>query len=235
MPAIAGAAAQSRRTREEIEAALRDYLGATEVIWLENGIAGDDTHGHIDDLARFANRDTVVTVVEPDRAETNYSVLQENLSILRARKDLETVTLPMPEPVYSMASVCQQLCQFYVANRLVLVPNSSTGTTALALDTIARLFPDREIVGIPATDCGSGSRNSSLYDSSNNRRPQPDIERVRVVAEGTAAQVDAQLPRSWCCVPVRLRRAAAAMVMIDFADHYATEWVDRLCRGNTVR
>ena len=92
-------------TRKELEAIFRDYLGVTNVLWLKNGIAGDDTHGHVDDLARFVNPTTVVTVVENDPSEANYQPLQENLALLREMKDqdgrpLRIETLPMPDPVY---------------------------------------------------------------------------------------------------------------------------------------
>jgi len=141
------------RTPQEIETALRDYLGATEVIWLENGIVGDDTHGHIDDLARFVSADTVVTVVEPDKSEDNYAALQENLGILQARADVRTVTLPMPSPVYFDGQrLPASYANFYIANGLVLVPTFMDKNDRVALNTIAELFPDREIIGVPATD-----------------------------------------------------------------------------------
>jgi agmatine deiminase len=141
------------RTRQDIEGALRDYLGVTEVIWLENGIVGDDTHGHVDDLARFVTADTVVTVVEEDKSEDNYAALQENLEILRARKDLRTVTLPMPAPVYFDGQrLPASYANFYIANELVLMPTFMDKNDRVALNTLAELFPDRQIVGIPATD-----------------------------------------------------------------------------------
>lgn len=136
-----------------LEAALRDGLGVTDVIWLENGIVGDDTHGHVDDLSRFVNRDTVVTVVESDRGSDNYAALAENLAILEARKDLHTIPLPMPEPVYFDGQrLPASYANFYIANRLVLVPTFMDRNDRVALNTLATLFPDREIVGIPATD-----------------------------------------------------------------------------------
>ncbi|HEY3742325.1 MAG TPA: agmatine deiminase family protein [Bryobacteraceae bacterium] len=141
------------RTQEEMEAALRDYLGATEVIWLENGIVGDDTHGHVDDLARFVSADTVVTVVEEDKTEENYALLAENLAILKARADLRVVTLPMPAPVYFDGQrLPASYANFYIANKLVLVPTFMDRNDRVALNTIASLFPDREIIGVPATD-----------------------------------------------------------------------------------
>jgi agmatine deiminase len=141
------------RSQEEIETALHDYLGATEVIWLENGIVGDDTHGHVDDLARFVSADTVVTVVEHDKSEDNYALLQENLAILKGRTDLRTVTLPMPEPIsFDGQRLPASYANFYIANKLVLVPTFMDKNDRVALNTLAELFPDREIIGVPATD-----------------------------------------------------------------------------------
>lgn len=140
-------------SRKQIENTLREYLGIREVIWLNRGIEGDDTHGHIDDLARFTSRDTVVTVTEPDRSDPNHELLKENLALLRARKDLETVTLPMPEPVYYAGQrLPASYANFYIANGLVLVPTFIDKHDAAALRTVARLFPDRQVVGIPCRD-----------------------------------------------------------------------------------
>jgi agmatine deiminase len=141
------------RTREEIEAALRDYLGGERVLWLRDGIAGDDTHGHIDDLARFVAPDTIVTVVEDDPAEANYEPLQENLTILKGFEGIRIATLPMPEPVYFDGQrLPASYANFYIANRLVLVPVFNDAKDRIALNTLAELFPDREVVGIGATD-----------------------------------------------------------------------------------
>jgi agmatine deiminase len=145
-------------TREQIETVLRDYLGATNVLWLRNGIAGDDTHGHIDDLARFVDPSTVVTVVESDRAEANYAPLAENLALLKSMKDksghpLRVETLPMPEPVFFAGQrLPASYANFYIANRIVLVPTFSDPNDRVALATLAALFPDRQIVGIPCRD-----------------------------------------------------------------------------------
>jgi agmatine deiminase len=141
------------RSQQEIETALQDYLGATDIIWLENGIAGDDTHGHIDDIARFVSADTVVAAVEDDKSEDNYALLQENLAILKARADLRIVTLPMPAPVhFDGQRLPASYANFYIANRLVLVPTFMDRNDRVALNTIAELFPGREIIGVPATD-----------------------------------------------------------------------------------
>src|SRR5579863_6534955 len=107
---------------QEIETALGDYLGIDRVLWLRNGIAGDDTHGHVDDLARFTDRDTVVTMVEADRGQANHLPLKENLARLRARADLKVATMPMPEPIYFSGQLLPaSYANFYIANKLVLV------------------------------------------------------------------------------------------------------------------
>ncbi len=140
-------------TRDQIEAKFRDYLGVNEVIWLRNGIAGDDTHGHVDDLARFVSANKVVTVVEDDKSDYNYEPTHENLALLRERGDLEVATLPMPSPVYFDGQrLPASYANFYIANKLVLVPTFQDKNDRIALNTIAELFPGREVVGIACTD-----------------------------------------------------------------------------------
>jgi len=140
-------------SRRALEAALKKFLGAGEVIWLGCGIAGDDTHGHIDDIARFTSVDTVVTAVEPDRSDPNHEPLEENLARLRARGDLRVATLPMPEPVFfGDQRLPASYANFYIANGLVLVPTFADRNDRPALNTLARLFPDREVVSIPCRD-----------------------------------------------------------------------------------
>jgi agmatine deiminase len=140
-------------SRRRMEQAFQKYLGVTETIWLNRGIAGDDTHGHVDDVARFTSKDTVVTVVEPDKSDLNHEPLKENLARLRARSDLRVATLPMPEPVFfNRQRLPASYANFYIANRLVLVPTFADPLDRVALNTLARLFPDREIVGIPCRD-----------------------------------------------------------------------------------
>jgi agmatine deiminase len=145
-------------TREQVEIVLRDYLGATHVLWLRNGIAGDDTHGHVDDLARFVDATTVVTVIESDPAEANHAPLAENLALLKTMKDqsgaaLRIETLPMPEPVFFAGQrLPASYANFYIANRLVLVPMFSDPNDRVALTTLASLFPDRQVIGIPCRD-----------------------------------------------------------------------------------
>ncbi len=139
-------------SRRQIETALRDYLGLRKIIWLRNGIAGDDTHGHVDDLARFVNPETVVIASEPDRADPNYEPLRENLALLR-KQPLRVVKLPMPNPVvFDGRRLPASYANFYIANRLVLVPTFNDPHDRIALNTLARLFPDREVVGIHALE-----------------------------------------------------------------------------------
>jgi agmatine deiminase len=145
-------------SRKELEEILRDYLGITHVLWLKNGIVGDDTHGHVDDLARFVNPTTVVTVVEPDPLEANYDPLRENLALLREMKDqdgrpLRVDTLPMPAPVYFDGQrLPASYANFYVANQIVLAPTFNDPNDALALTKLADLFPGRKIIGIACLD-----------------------------------------------------------------------------------
>ena len=145
-------------SRKELGQIFRDYLGVTHILWLKNGIAGDDTHGHIDDLARFVNPTTVITVVENDPSEVNYQPLQENLALLREMRDqaghpLRVETLPMPDPVFFDGQrLPASYANFYIANQLVLVPTFNDPHDALALTKLAGLFPDREVVGIACLD-----------------------------------------------------------------------------------
>ena len=140
-------------TRQQIETTLYYYLGIDEVIWLRNGIAGDDTHGHVDDLARFVNENTVVTVVETDKSDYNYEPTHENLALLRDRKDLRVVTLPMPSPIYFDGQrLPASYANFYIANKLVLVPTFQDKNDRIALNTLADLFPGRDVIGIACTD-----------------------------------------------------------------------------------
>jgi agmatine deiminase len=139
--------------RHGYEKAFRDFLGVRETIWLHRGIVGDDTHGHVDDLARFTDVDTVVTAVERDRADANYDLLRENLAILKARKDLRVATLPMPEPVvFAGQRLPASYANFYIANGMVLVPTFTDKNDAVALNAMQKLFPAREVVGIPCRD-----------------------------------------------------------------------------------
>jgi len=139
-------------SREELEQIFARYLGIERTIWLKNGIAGDDTHGHIDDLARFVDQNTVAIVQENDRAEANYEPLRENLALLK-KTGLRIATLPMPAPVYFDGQrLPASYANFYIANSLVLVPQFNDPMDRVALNTLAKLFQDREVVGIYCRD-----------------------------------------------------------------------------------
>ena len=147
-----------RFTKRDYEQLFRDYLGVANVVWLQNGIAGDDTHGHVDDLSRFVNANTVVTIVEEDSSDANYAALQENIKLLRSAKDqngkpLHVETLPMPAPVFFEGQrLPASYANFYIANKTVLVPVFNDVNDRVALNTLAKLFPDREVVGIYCRD-----------------------------------------------------------------------------------
>jgi agmatine deiminase len=143
-----------RLTRSQIEQNLRDNLGVTNILWLGDGIVGDDTDGHIDDLTRFVSRDTVVTVLEDDPQDENYALLQENRRRLEsmsneAGEPLKIVDLPMPDPViYDGQRLPASYANFYIANRRVLVPIFGCDKDTTALETLQRVFPDRLVLGI---------------------------------------------------------------------------------------
>lgn len=139
-------------SRADMEAIFREYLGAGQTVWLRNGIAGDDTHGHIDDLARFTDAHTIVIASEQDPAEVNYEPLRENLELLR-QTPFRLETLPMPEPVYFDGQrLPASYANFYIANGTVLVPTFNDPNDRIALNKLAELFPDRRVVGIASTD-----------------------------------------------------------------------------------
>jgi agmatine deiminase len=129
-----------------------------KTLWLGRGIAGDDTHGHVDDLARFVNARTVVTAVEDDPSDVNYEPLQENLERLRGMTDadggkLEVVPLPMPGPLhFDGQRLPASYANFYIANDRVLVPTFNDTKDRQALGILAELFPNRQVVGIHAVD-----------------------------------------------------------------------------------
>jgi agmatine deiminase len=139
-------------SQRDIERNFRDYLGIKRVIWLRNGIAGDDTHGHIDDLARFVSEGTVVVAAEADRTDANYEPLRENYRLLRAA-GLHVIKLPMPRPlIFAGQRLPASYANFYIANGLVLVPTFNDPNDRVALTTLARVFPDREVTGINCTE-----------------------------------------------------------------------------------
>jgi len=139
-------------TRADYEEVFAKYLGIKKVIWLGKGIVGDDTHGHVDDITRFVAKDTVVTVVEKDNTDDNYSLLKDNVKRLRAA-NLNVVELPMPKPVFFEGQrLPASYANFLIANDLVLVPTFNDANDRIALNILAELFPKREVVGIHAVD-----------------------------------------------------------------------------------
>lgn len=144
--------------REHLEEIFADYLGIEKVIWLERGIAGDDTHGHVDDIARFVGPRTVVTAYEPDPDDPNHEPLRDNFRWLKKSSDqsgkpLKVVKLPMPTPVYFEGQrLPASYANFYIANKLVLVPIFGDANDRLALDILAEQFEDREVIGVYCRD-----------------------------------------------------------------------------------
>jgi agmatine deiminase len=145
-------------TKEQIEQYLRDYLGVIQILWLGEGIVGDDTDGHIDDLARFTDPHTIVTIIEEDPADANYGLLQDNYHRLQTFRDrngkpFRIVTLPMPRPIqYLGQRLPASYANFYIANQIVLVPTYQDANDANALDTLQQLFPDRRVVGVDSSE-----------------------------------------------------------------------------------
>ena len=145
-------------SRQTIEDSLRVYLGVGEIIWLNKGIAGDDTNGHVDDIARFVGALTVAIAVEEDPSDENYSPLQENRERLESITTIDghrlnLVPIPMPKPLYfEKQRLPASYLNFYIANGQVLVPTFNDPADRIALGRFADLFPDREIIGIHAVD-----------------------------------------------------------------------------------
>jgi agmatine deiminase len=144
--------------KQDYEKIFAEYLGASNVIWIGSGIVGDDTHGHVDDITRFVSPDTVVTCVDADPQSENYETLRENLRRLRDAttedgNPLATIDLPMPAPIYFEGRrLPASYANFYIANRTVLVPVFNDPNDRVALDILADIFPDREVVGIYCGD-----------------------------------------------------------------------------------
>jgi agmatine deiminase len=145
-------------SRRDLEWVFGTYLGAGNVIWLKRGIVGDDTHGHVDDVARFVDRGTVIAAIEHDKRDANYVALQQNLRDLKRARDergrkLEVIELPMPRPVVMEGQrLPASYANFYIANAAVLAPIFGDPNDKQALDTLAQLFPGREIVPIYSRD-----------------------------------------------------------------------------------
>jgi agmatine deiminase len=148
--------------RSDIEKFLKDSLGVRHVIWLGEGIVGDDTDGHVDDVARFVNPTTVVCAVEANSKDENYSLLQENFERLKQARDqnhdkLSIVPLPCPAPLYyEGARLPASYANFYIANEVVLLPLFDDASDPQAAGILQELFPDRRVIGLPCADVVAG-------------------------------------------------------------------------------
>lgn len=144
--------------QHEIEEFLMHYYGVEQVLWLEEGIQGDDTNGHVDDITRFFKSDGVITMVEPDHFDQNHAPLHENLDRLKRfrlvnGKQMDVVEIPMPKPViYEDQRLPASYANFYITNRSVIVPTYRCRQDDIAMSVLQQCFPDREIVGIDSTE-----------------------------------------------------------------------------------
>ncbi|HVK48761.1 MAG TPA: agmatine deiminase family protein, partial [Pseudobacter sp.] len=144
--------------QDQIENYLRQYYGVEQILWVDEGIVGDDTDGHIDDTVRFVNEDTVLTVVETNRQDENYEILQHNLRQLKQMrllngKQLNIVELPMPTAVdFEDQRLPASYANFYIANKSVIVPTFRCAADDIALQIIQGCFPERKVVGIDSTE-----------------------------------------------------------------------------------
>ncbi|MHA7128070.1 agmatine deiminase family protein [Algoriphagus namhaensis] len=142
----------------QIEQYLCDYYGVKHILWVGDGIIGDDTDGHIDDITRFVNANTVVTVVEENKADENHEILSENLEMLKKMrledgKQLNIVELPMPAPViWEDQRLPASYANFYIGNEVVVVPTFRDKNDQKALDILANCFPEKRVIGIDSTD-----------------------------------------------------------------------------------
>lgn len=145
-------------SRREIENYLRHYLGATNILWLKEGIVGDDTDGHIDDLARFVDSRTIVCQIENNKKDANYRILRKNYEALKKMKDqngkpFRIIKMPMPAPVfYKKERLPASYANFYIANRAVLIPTFQCKQDSTALAIFTKLFPHRKIIEIDCVD-----------------------------------------------------------------------------------
>lgn len=144
--------------QEQIEGYLRNYYGVEQILWVDEGVVGDDTDGHIDDTVRFVNADTVLTVVEPNKQDENHAILQHNLKQLQQMrllngKQLNIVELPMPDAVvYEDQRLPASYANFYISNQHVIVPTFRCDKDDQALSIIQQCFPERTVVGIDSTE-----------------------------------------------------------------------------------
>ncbi|HVN92858.1 MAG TPA: agmatine deiminase family protein [Terracidiphilus sp.] len=145
-------------SREQLERVFHDYLGIDQTIWLNRGIVGDDTHGHIDDIARFAAPATIIAAVEPDRCDANHAPLAENLARLKAArtsqgKQFTVVELPMPRAiVFRGQRLPASYANYYLANGVILAPTFHDPNDRVALNILAEVFPGREVIGVHSVD-----------------------------------------------------------------------------------
>ncbi len=145
-------------TQVRIQKYLEDYYGVSQVIWLKDGIEGDDTDGHIDDLTRFVNEDTVITMVEPDRSDYNHRPLKENIEILKKvrlenGKQLNIIEIPMPGKIYYKDQrLPASYANFYISNAAVVVPTYRCKQDEIALGILQKCFPDRLVIGIDSVE-----------------------------------------------------------------------------------
>jgi len=144
--------------QDQIEGYLRNYYGVEQILWVDEGVVGDDTDGHIDDTVRFVNEDTVLTVVEEDKTDENYALLQHNLKQLKSMrllngKSLNIVELPMPDAViWEDQRLPASYANFYISNKHVIVPTFSCAKDDVALSIIQSCFKEREVIGIDSTE-----------------------------------------------------------------------------------
>jgi agmatine deiminase len=145
-------------SRKQLEQVFSDYFGIDQVIWMNRGIAGDDTHGHIDDISRFAGVDTIITAVEPNMDDPNHEPLTENLARLKAArtpegKQFTIIELPMPRPVvFRGQRLPASYANFYIANGVVLMPTFHDANDRVAMNILAQAFPGREVIGVHSVD-----------------------------------------------------------------------------------
>lgn len=145
-------------SQKDIEEFLKEFLGAANILWLKDGVAGDDTSGHVDDIARFVNETTVVCGLEKDKSDENYQALKNNFEALQTMKDqdgktLAVVALPMPSPVvYESRRLPASYANFYISNKTVLVPTFRCPEDEKALEILAPYFPDKKVIGVDCAD-----------------------------------------------------------------------------------